>query len=224
MAPDMNQIILHASNWLDRNLNFIIVLLGIVEIGLMIAAAYKLHLSRKEIDELNENPALRKVSVRRQRRHLEKDYATTLEVSWEKFDDFCSRYQKRMIVYSLYSLGIQVFPLLGILGTVAGLFISLQSMEGIPDSQQLFDGVRFALSSTILGIIAAVVFKLFDIVLNSVFVNYVDDGISRFQDNYREDRDFSPLSMTDKGLPEWEAEEEAGDGFAPEERSGGEEA
>ena len=191
MTISMNQIILAAAGLLDRYLNTVIVLLGFVEIGLFFAALFRLHHCKRTIEELNRNPDLRKIKVTRERRHIEKEYASTLDVSWEEFDDFCGLYQKRMIVYSMFSLGIQIFPLLGILGTVAGLFISLQSMEGIPNSELLFDGVRFALSSTILGIVAAVIFKFFDIFLNSVYVNYIDDGIARFQDNYREDREFS---------------------------------
>ena len=209
MSAEMNHIILNMADWLDRCLNPFIVLLGVVEVVLFFAALIRLRMCRKEIDALNKNPSLKKIYVKREMRHLEKEYSSKLDVSWEDFDDFCGLYQKRMIIYSLYSLGIQVFPLLGILGTVAGLFISLQSMEGIPDAQLLFDGVRFALSSTILGIVFAVVFKLLDIVLNSVYVNYIDDGISRFQDNYREDRDFNRVH---------------GDGYAGEEETDGEEA
>ena len=82
---------------------------------------------------------------------------------------------------------IQLFTLLGILGTVAGLFISLRHMENISQSKELLDGVKFALSSTILGIILAVIYKFFDIIIGSVWVNYIDDGITIFKNNYRED-------------------------------------
>lgn len=55
----------------------------------------------------------------------------------------------------------------------------------------LYEGVRFALSSTVLGLIAAILFKVADVGVGSFFLNYIDDGIDRFRNNYREEKDIS---------------------------------
>ena len=78
---------------------------------------------------------------------------------------------KKGIIYSAFSMCIQLFTLLGILGTVAGLYISMNA------DQNIYEGVEFALSSTVLGIIFAVFYKFCDILFVSIFINYIEDGI-----------------------------------------------
>lgn len=99
-----------------------------------------------------------------------------------QLDSFLQDYQKKLGTYNTFVSIIQIFPLLGILGTVAGLYVAMNgNMNG---NQALYDGVRFALSSTVLGIIFAVFFKIVDIFLVNI-INYIDDGIDRYKLNYR---------------------------------------
>ncbi len=109
-------------------------------------------------------------------------------LNFDEFDAFCERYQEDSIYISRFSMIIQLFPLLGILGTVAGLYYAMNSGQGLQSSQDMYEGVRLALSTTIYGIIWAVLFKLCDVVLSAYFINYIEDGIDRFKDKYNEEK------------------------------------
>ena len=184
----MNSPILLIARILSRVLNPFIFLVGIIELCLMLKSWFELSRLKKRIDRLNGTNRVRRVFTSRDNEKHTKsiEYSSEVNLDWDEFDRFCDDNQKQRIWYSAFAMIIQMFTLLGILGTVAGLFISLQAMDVIPDANQLFDGVRFALSSTILGIILAVFFKIFDIILCAMYVNYIDDGIMRFDNNYKE--------------------------------------
>ena len=110
-----------------------------------------------------------------------------LEVNddWDDFIEIDDKYGKDMKLYTVFSMIIQLFTLLGILGTVAGLFIALQGMDDLTNSEILLGGVKFALSSTVYGLIAAIISKVLDIILVSFYVNVIDDGIRQFEENYK---------------------------------------
>lgn len=182
-----DNLIMMIAEFLSRILDYGIMILGFVELIIMIIAWGKLVVLKKDIMELN-NPSGRRLKSRSKKgKKVKKEYVQEDELDWTEFDDFCDRYQKEGVWYAVFSMIIQLFTLLGILGTVAGLYISLRNMEDISQSKQLLDGVKFALSSTILGIILAVFYKFFDIIIGSAWVNYIDDGITIFKNNYRED-------------------------------------
>ncbi len=104
-------------------------------------------------------------------------------MNWDEFDQFLADYQEKGRCYSVFSLLIQIFPLLGILGTVAGLYLAMGS------GQELYNGVELALSSTIFGIICAVIFKVVDIFITALLINDIEDGISRYEKMFKVDHD-----------------------------------
>lgn len=183
----MQGIMLNIAVFLKDALNVGIIGVGIIELFVMLAAWVRLAILKKDIGRLNRPSGRKLKSKNKLGKRLKKEYTQEDELDWEAFDDFCDKYQKDGIWYTLFSMIIQLFPLLGILGTVAGLYVALGNMESISQSEQLLDGVKFALSSTILGIGFAIFFKLFDIIIGSVWVDYIDDGIVIFQNNYREE-------------------------------------
>ena len=93
--------------------------------------------------------------------------------------------------------GIVETPLLGILGTVTGLFVAMNGNADWSNAQNLFEGVSFALSSTVLGILFAVIFKVVDIIFCSRYLNYIDDGVDRFRESYNVAREI-PLGGGDQ--------------------------
>lgn len=101
--------------------------------------------------------------------------------NWDEFDQFLEDYQKQGCWYSAFSLTIQIFPLLGILGTVAGLYLAMKNGE------DMYRGVELALSTTILGILFAVIYKIVDIIIVSTCINYIEDGINRYEKIYKVD-------------------------------------
>ncbi len=186
----MNTAVLILCKILDKTLNIVIILVAFFEAYLLVISWNKLATYRTKIKKLNNYTKLKITSGEHKEKGVVKTvYTSTSEKNWREFDMFCSNYQEDGKVFSLYSLLIQIFTLLGILGTVAGLFIAMQNNKDWSNSAGMFEGVKFALSSTVLGIIFAVIFKIFDIFLNAFYINYIDDGIARFTANYSEEKD-----------------------------------
>ena len=65
---------------------------------------------------------------------------------------------------------ITIFPLLGILGTVAGLMLSA-SAQGM---EELANSLNTALGTTFFGLVASIILKAFDAVLPSKTINDVE--------------------------------------------------
>lgn len=70
--------------------------------------------------------------------------------------------------YTLYSNLIAVFPLLGLLGTVAALI-------KISGTETMMDSLMTALSTTLFGVFFAIVFKVLDSMISSKIDTCVDD-------------------------------------------------
>lgn len=95
-----------------------------------------------------------------------KDYIKSEINKWEKennlseFDEngkILNSYDKLNLVYTIFIALISIFPLLGMLGTVSSLLtLDTKSPEALNSAK---DGFFTALSSTFLGIIAAIFFK-----------------------------------------------------------------
>ena len=77
------------------------------------------------------------------------------------------------------------------------LFVAMNGNADWSNAQNLFEGVSFALSSTVLGILFAVIFKFVDILFCSRYLNYIDDGVDRFRESYNVAREI-PLGGGDQ--------------------------
>jgi len=175
---------------LDRILNPLILALAAGEFLLFAFNIYKLEALRRKTDRINNNVTgkTREVGIRGKRHSTKREVVT--ERDWDEFDALCSQYQKDGQWYSAYSLIIQLFTLLGILGTVAGLYIAMQGNQDWSSAEGMFEGVRFALSSTVLGICCAVFYKVGDIFLTARYIDYIDNGIELFRGNYYEEKNY----------------------------------
>ena len=173
-------IILGICQGLDKILNIGIVALACYEFYLLVKSATQLGKMKHKIDNLNNPKMKRGKSFRKKKGEIETQYDAPVK-RWDDLEEFLKEYQEKMKTYTKFSMIIQLFTLLGILGTVAGLYVAMQDMNA---AENLFDGVRFALSSTVLGIISAVVFKIFDILLAANYVSYIDEGIELYEKDY----------------------------------------
>lgn len=182
----MDGVILGVSRLLATGtLNCLILIIAVIETIFIIQAYPKMKSLKERIDKLNGTSSVKKVLRGKDDRKLETETIVTSLKDWSEFDAFCDDYQNDSVLFSRISLIIQVFPLLGILGTVTGLFIAMNANADWSNAAFLFEGVRFALSSTVLGILFAVLFKFVDIFFSARFLGYIDDGIERFRENYR---------------------------------------
>ena len=180
------EFFINLCNFLFSYLNIIILILALIELILFIVSwlllakgkiAFKsLFISEITVADKEKGQGEYKETIQQE-----------LRVNRKIFNQKRDNYQTVTCVwYSVFSLIIQLFTLLGILGTVAGLFIALQEWDNSSTSTVMYDGIKFALSSTVLGILFALFFKLGDIFLSSVFINYIDDKIDRFDKSYAE--------------------------------------
>lgn len=174
------RLVLELCQFLDSILNVGIFLLAIVELIFTIISAINLEKLSKKIDYLN-NPKLKNgKSFWKRKGEIQTSHPDTVK-KWSDLEDFMKEYQKKIQIYTGFTLVIQLFTLLGILGTVAGLFVAMQDME---TAENLFEGVKFALSSTVLGISFALIFKIADIVFSAVYVSHIDEGIEIYEKDY----------------------------------------
>ncbi len=171
---------------LDAIINPTIIVLALFEFVLMSVSVWIMWNFRLRISVLNRKEIKgSKTSVTSDGKRVDKIIEMESSRDWDEFDRFLEDYQKQGGWYSAFSLVIQVFTLLGILGTVAGLYLAMANGE------DMYSGVELALSSTILGIIFAVIYKTADIIITSSLINYIEDGISRYEKIYKVDRDAS---------------------------------
>ena len=163
---------------LDVIINPVIFLTAILEALIMCTAVGRLIRFKSRIKKLNEKTVSPSHTSKKDGT-LTTKAEVELRQNWDDFDLFLEDYQKEGWWYSVFSLIIQIFTLLGILGTVAGLYLAMSNGE------DMYHGVELALSSTVYGIMAAVIFKVCDIVIVSFLINYIEDGIARYEKIYQ---------------------------------------
>lgn len=178
---------------LDVTTNPTIILVAVIEFVLMCVSIYILMGYRSRIKVLNSKAVKKTGRMKEGKGKVTKTIELEVKKNWEEFDQFLEEYQKSGWVYSAFSLIIQIFTLLGILGTVAGLYLAMSN------GQDMYEGVELALSTTILGILFAIIYKVVDIVIESVFINYIEDGINRYEKIYKVDTEEAlPAAVADK--------------------------
>ena len=180
---------------LDALINPAIYILAIIEFVLLCVSVWTLRGFKKRISDLNKDNVKKvRLSKTKGKREVRKTVETTEARSWDDFEKFQRDYQKDSVYYSVFSLIIQLFTLLGILGTVVGLYIAMNNGE------DLYKGVGLALSTTINGILFAVIYKLADIGITATLLNFIDDGMDIFVDSYKADSDDATRSaMIEQG-------------------------
>ncbi len=169
-------------NILDKVTNPIIFAIAVLEcvlamVSIVIMAGFKSRIKKLNCKELKRSSLVK----RKGKGKIEKTIELESNHDWEEFDQFLEDYQRKGCWYSAFSLIIQIFTLLGILGTVAGLYLAMSN------GQDMYMGVELALSTTIFGILFAVIYKVVDILIVSVFINYIEDGINRYEKIYKVD-------------------------------------
>ena len=89
---------------------------------------------------------------------------------------------------------VQVFPLLGILGTVLGLGASLQGGDGTAGVERIVGAFATAIDTTILGLSAAVVFMVVD-ALAQARISRLRRALVRYRDVTRLARELSATNQ-----------------------------
>ncbi len=182
----MDAIILGLCKILDTILNPAIILMAGIEIYFLAVNIQKLGALRNHVEKLNANPSVKYNYSRHEDKKIMKEGFVTVEKDWAELEKIREEYKDADKYYTWFASLIQVFPLLGILGTVAGLYISFQQ-----DIVNIYEGVEFALSSTVWGLFFAVIFKVCDTFLRAKYVNGIEEGVDRFEKGYMADSERS---------------------------------
>lgn len=180
---------------LDVITNPAIIVTALIEFVLLCVSVWILTRLRYRITRLNKKELVNRGKSRKEARgKVTRRIELESRRDWDEFDRFLEDYQREGCWYSAFSLIIQIFTLLGILGTVAGLYLAMSNGE------DMYEGVELALSTTVLGILFAVIYKVADIVITSALINYIEDGINRYEKIYKVDsEDAMTTEETDKG-------------------------
>lgn len=99
--------------------------------------------------------------------------------TWEETLDYLDIFNKIQLKYSVFEQFVPIFPLLGILGTVAGL---MQKLGNIGDMQS---ALGTSIGTTFWGLIAAISLKLIDAILVSNTVDKMGLFFETFEQNYQ---------------------------------------
>lgn len=105
---------------------------------------------------------------------LEISAPVTVRYDRKMLEDNRVNFQNLYSKYVVYSQWISLFPLLGILGTVAGLVFC----NDMTDTDSLVAGLSLALLTTFLGLICSIALKFFDAAGPGKCINDIDSRFS----------------------------------------------
>ncbi len=77
-------------------------------------------------------------------------------ITWEDTLTYMEDFNKIQLLYAIFEQFVPVFPLLGILGTVAGLIQQLGNLD------QMMEALALSMSTTFWGLIAGIVLRVVD--------------------------------------------------------------
>lgn len=106
----------------------------------------------------------------------------TAIASRETSYDLKDQFNKLCSSYATVSHLIPIFPLLGILGTVAGLYLQVSTM----DAAVIYDALDTALSTTLLGLSAAVILKVTEALVVVKRINEIDAVFESYDIRYQD--------------------------------------
>lgn len=169
---------------IGENINVIILLFGIVLTALIFVNGAKLSSHKNRIDEA--------VSRRNRKWGLDPADGSVVEEDDEDASitpDTIRQYERDFnnscAWHSVFSKLIPIFPLMGILGTVAGLMLESQAV----DLEGMMSSIDVALSSTFFGLIFAILLKFVD----AVYPSRIIEDVEVILDDYSKKLDLAEM-------------------------------
>ena len=154
-------------------INWIILFLAVVTIGGFLWTYFKVKTLREKMDEDRKKSGGRK-------EYTEGGIKMDADVyTWEDNLVYMEKFNKVLLTYSVFEQFVPLFPLFGILGTVSGL------IQQLSNSEQLRRALETSMSTTFLGLIAAIVLKIMDALLVSKAVDERAMYFDAFEQNYQ---------------------------------------
>ncbi len=155
-------------------IDLVILLFGIVLTGLILWNGSRLSSHKSRIDEA--------VSRRNRKWTVDPEDGAVFakddedaSVTPDTIRQYEREFNKDCALHSVFSQLIPVFPLLGILGTVAGLMLGVNAASAAnAGNDAIMAALKPALSSTLFGLIFAILLKVIDAVFPSRVIEDVD--------------------------------------------------
>ena len=153
----------------EHNINLVILIFGIVLTAFILWNGSKLSSHKNRIDEA--------VNRRNNKWRIEPTDGTIVDqddydasITPDTIRQYERDFNKDCALHSALSQLIPIFPLLGILGTVAGLMLEVKASN----NEIMMEAVYSALSSTFFGLIFAILLKFIDAVFSSRIIEDVE--------------------------------------------------
>ena len=114
--------------------------------------------------------------------------------TWEDTLGYLDEFNHIQLNYDIFEQFIPVFPLLGILGTVAGL------IQQLSDITKMQEALGMSMSTTFFGLLAAISLRIVDALWTSKNVNKMSMYFDTFEQNYQiaRDKHLQDSESTDK--------------------------
>lgn len=149
--------------------NGLIIVMGLVLLGFMIWNTGELSKDKRDIKKLLTRNN-KKYRINRERRSLDEEEDTDNSVTADTVRDSENVFNKNCSLHGVLAQLIPVFPLFGILGTVAGLILNVDAN----DMSALKDSLGTAMWTTFYGLVFAIGLKIVDAIFPSRIISDVE--------------------------------------------------
>ncbi|MCR5167774.1 MAG: MotA/TolQ/ExbB proton channel family protein [Oscillospiraceae bacterium] len=149
--------------------NGLIIVLGLVLLGFMIWNTGELSKDKRDIKKLLTRNN-KKYRINREARSLDEEEDTDNSVTADTVRDSENIFNKNCSLHGVFAQLIPVFPLFGILGTVAGLILNVDAN----DMSALKDSLGTAMWTTFYGLVFAIGLKIVDAIFPSRIISDVE--------------------------------------------------
>ena len=172
----MRQIITPALRLIDKTGIPFIIIVGIIVLLLLIWNAAKLSSKKDRIEEalFSKDSKYFKDAIKHE---LSREEDTASRPTPDKIRSLETDFYNTCSIHDVLVQIIPIFPLLGILGTVAGLMIQAGSSN---DMSAIVGGLNTALDTTFFGIVFAIILKFVEAVFPSRIINSTEIMLDDF--------------------------------------------
>ena len=176
----LNKALLGISNIINPIINYVILILFVIVLVWLLSTNKKLKQFRTEKLIALKGKTRTKIS---KSGYNMKQVQETVALRSDFFN-LRNDYEQIVKDYDIISILIPLFPLFGILGTVSGLIAEIASNGS---SEAIISSLNVALTSTLMGLIAAIILKLIESLGSqneiSQIENQLEDYSLKYEDN-----------------------------------------
>ena len=174
--------------FINDDINVIIIFVGIFVFAGLLVCAIVLTNERHMLEEMTAGKRVRTVVNPDTLAATQEHYTT---VTREDTDTRRQHFNRWCSYYSVFAGLIGILPLMGILGTVAGLILNVRAQ----DLEAVFASLNTALSSTLLALFFAIVLKIFDSFGTSRIIFQIDTLFDDYDRRFRDAIDMGNLGQ-----------------------------